>query len=153
MPYISGSGTNRVYNASKALSENRYTDSGNGYYLLNRNKLLNGKYVGSDCSGLVNTAIWGTKSSHTDDRTVEIAQSKSYKTITSFKKLRPGDLICLGYRHVVMFLYYADADKSKIMIIENGGSEAGTNTVHCAVHNVSYYQKQGYKVRRLASLG
>ncbi|MBR6766895.1 MAG: Ig-like domain-containing protein [Clostridia bacterium] len=153
MPYISGSGTNRTYSASKALSEKRYTDSGNGYYLLNRKKLLNGKYVGSDCSGLVNAAIWGHSSSHIDDRTVEIAQSKAYKTIKGFDKLRPGDLICLEYRHVVMFLYYADNDKSKIMIIENGGAEAGTNTVHCAVHNVSYYKKEGYKVRRLASLG
>lgn len=153
MPYISGSGTNRIYNVTKALQESRYTDSGNGYYLLNRSNLLNGKYVGSDCSGLVNTAIWGTASSHTDDRTVEIGQSKAYKTIKSFNSMRPGDLICLDYNHVVMFLYYANPEKTKIMIIENGGAEAGTNTVHCAVHNVSYYTKRKYKVRRLASLG
>lgn len=153
LPYVSGSGTNRAYNVAKALKENRYTDSGLGYYLLNQKKLLNGQYVGNDCSGLVNTTIWGTSSSHTYDRTSEIASSKAYKTIKSFKSMRPGDLICLGNRHVVMFLYYADADKNKIMIIENGGSEPGTNTVHCAVHNVSYYTKQGYRVRRLATLG
>lgn len=153
LPYVSGSGANRSYNAAKALKEGRYTDSGKGYYLLNQKKLLNSQYVGNDCSGLVNTAIWGTSSSHTYDRTSEIATSKAYKTIKSFKSMRPGDLICLGNRHVVMFLYYADADKSKIMIIENGGSEPGTNTVHCAVHNVSYYTRQGYRVRRLASLG
>ncbi|MBE5774918.1 MAG: long-chain fatty acid--CoA ligase, partial [Clostridiales bacterium] len=129
------------------------TDSGSGYYLLNRKKLLNGKYVGSDCSGLVSTAIWGTKNVHSSDRTIEIATSKSYKTVKSFKKMRPGDLICRQYSHVVMFLYYVNPEKTKIMVIENGGAEAGTNTVHCAVHDVSYYTKRAYKVRRLSWLG
>jgi len=153
MPYISGYGKNRYYTAAKALKENRFTDSGSGYYLLNRKKLLNGKYVGSDCSGLVSTAIWGTKNVHSSDRTIEIATSKSYKTVKSFKKMRPGDLICRQYSHVVMFLYYVNPEKTKIMVIENGGAEAGTNTVHCAVHDVSYYTKRAYKVRRLSWLG
>ena len=153
IPYISGAGSNRQYNAAKAVSENRFTDSGEGYYLLNQDNLLKGKYCGNDCSCFVDAAIWGTSSSHSADRTAEIAVSSAYKTISSFKSMRTGDLICKGYAHVVMFLYYANADKTKIMIIENGGSEAGTNTVHCIVMDTSYYTSRGYKVRRLASLG
>ena len=65
--------------------------------------------------------------------------------------MRPGDLLCKSGSHVVMFLYYANTEKTKIMIIENGGSEAGTNTVHCSVMNLSSYSK--YTVRRLSTLG
>lgn len=153
LPYISGSGTNRQYNAAKALKEQRFTDSGNGYYMLNQDNLLNGKYCGNDCSCFVDAAIWGTGSGHSADRTADIAVSSAYRTINNFSAMRTGDLICKGGAHVVMFLYYANADKSKIMIIENGGSEAGTNTVHCIVMNTESYVNKGYKVRRLASLG
>ncbi len=153
LPYISGSGGNRAYNAAKALSEARYTDSGKGYYLLNRKNPLNGKYCGNDCSCFVNAAIWGTNSSHSADRTADIAVSSAYKTVSGFNSMRPGDLICKGYKHVVMFLYYANKDKTQIMIIENGGIEAGTNTVHCMIMQVKYYDSNGYKVRRLSSLG
>ena len=152
MPYISGSGANRRYSAALALSEGRYTDSGMGYYLLNQNKYLNGKYVGNDCSGLVNISIWGTGSSHAADRTDDIFVSSAYSTVSSYNDMLPGDLICKGSAHVVMFLYYASADKSKIMIIENGGSEKGTNTVHCDIKTASAYKNSGYRVRRLASL-
>ena len=101
----------------------------------------------------MDAAIWGTNSSHSNDRTKDIAKSSAYKTIKSYDNMRTGDLICKGGNHVVMFLYYVNADKSKIMIIENGGIEPGTNTVHCMVMNVSWYTSRDYKVRRLASLG
>lgn len=153
LPYISGSGDNRHYNVSLALSEGRYYDSGEGYYILNQNKLLKGKYVGNDCSGLVNVAIWGTNSKHTDDRTSEIAKDSAYRTINDFKAMRTGDLICKGSAHVVMFLYYVNEERTQFMMIENGGAEAGTNTVHCDIYNASYYINNGYKVRRLATLG
>lgn len=152
MPYISGSGKNRHYNVKQALSENRYYDSGDGYYILNQDKLLSGKYVGNDCSGLCNVSIWGTDSSHTDDRTDDIASSSAYRTITDTKDLRPGDLICKSSAHVVMFLYYANADKTQIMMIENGGAEPGTNTVHCDIYDLSYYTSRSYKIRRLSTL-
>ena len=153
LPYISGSGANRLYNVPRALAEGRYTDSGAGYYVLNQANLLSKKYCGNDCSGFVDAAIWGTGSSHSADRTDDIAVSKDYTTIKDYGAMRTGDLICKGNAHVVMFLYYASADKSKIMIIENGGVEPGTNTVHCIVMDVSFYQSNGYSVRRLASLG
>lgn len=153
LPYISGSGSNRLYNAARALSEARYTDSGAGYYVLNQGNLLNKKYCGNDCSGYVNAAIWGVGNKHSADRTTDIAKSTAYTTISDFGSMRTGDLICKSDSHVVMFLYYASADKSTIMIIENGGSEPGTNTVHCIIMDVAYYQTKGYSVRRLASLG
>ena len=151
LPYISGSGANRHYSAAQALAEQRYTDSGQGYYVLNKGAYLNGKYVGNDCSGLVNVSIWGTSGAHVADRTADIAVSSAYKTV-SFDAMLPGDLINKGSAHVVMFLYYASTDKTKIMIIENGGSEKGTNTVHCSIMNAASYQKSGYQVRRLATL-
>ena len=152
MPYISGSGANRRYTAALALSEGRYTDSGQGYYVLNQSKYLNGKYVGNDCSGLVNVSIWGVGSSHAADRTGDIAVNSVYTTVSSYNSLLPGDLICRADSHVVMFLYYASSDKSKIMIIENGGSEKGTNTVHCDIKTASAYKKSGYKIRRPVGL-
>lgn len=153
LPYISGSGANRHYSAAQALSEGRYTDSGQGYYLLNQSKYLNGRYVGNDCSGLVNVAIWGTKSSHAADRTSDIYVEDEYVTVNSYEAMLPGDLLCKNSSHVFMFLYYASADRTKMMVIENGGSEQGSNTVHCDVYTVSSYKKAGYRVRRLAELG
>ena len=153
LPYISGSGSNRHYNVAQAVSENRYYDSGNGYYILNQSNLLSKKYVGNDCSGLVDVSIWGLSSSHSDDRTDDIASSSAYKTIKDFKAMRPGDLICKGGSHVVMFLYYVNDAKTEFMMIENGGAEPGTNTVHCDIYPASYYSSRNYKVRRLASLG
>ena len=66
---------------------------------------------------------------------------------------RSGDLICKSKEHVVMFLYFVNAEKTKMMITENGGNEHGSNTVHCIIKNVSEYRSKGYKVRRLKNLG
>ena len=151
LPYISGSGNNRLYNASRALKEGRYADSGNGYYLLNQKNLLSKKYVGNDCSGFVDAAIWGV--GKTTDRTTEIAKNNKYRTIADYGSLRTGDLICKSDAHVVMFLYFTSEDKSQMMIIENGGIEPGTNTVHCIIMDTAYYQLRDYSVRRLATLG
>ena len=156
LPYNSSS-SNRDYNVAKALDENRYYDSGDGYYILNQNRLVSGKYVGNDCSGLVSVAIWGTNNKHSDDRTTEILKTSDYRTISGYSTMRPGDLLCYhdssSNAHVVMFLYYVDDDKTQFMLIENGGDIPGTNTVHARIHDVSYYIGKGYKVRRLAKLG
>ena len=61
--------------------------------------------------------------------------------------------MCKSNAFDVMFLYYCDADQTLIMVIENGGPEPGTNTVHCDIYNVSYFSGNRYKVRRLATLG
>lgn len=153
VPYTSGSGSNREYNVKKLLNGGYYYDSGEGYYILDQSKFSGRKYRGNDCSCFVDAAIWGTNSSHSNDRTADIAKSSAYKTIKSYDNLRTGDLICKGGNHVVMFLYYANAEKTKIMIIENGGIEPGTNTVHCMIMNVKWYTSRSYKIRRLKSLG
>ena len=153
VPYMSGSGTNRQYNVEKLLKENRYKSTGKGYYLLNQNNLLKGTYCGNDCSCFVDAAIWGTNSSHSADRTTDIAKSNAYRTINDYTAMRPGDLLCKSGAHVVMFLYYTDVARDKIMIIENGGAEAGTNTVHCSIYDLEFYTSRKYKVRRLATLG
>lgn len=153
VPYTSGAGSNREYNVKKLLNGGYYYDSGDGYYILDQSKFSGRKYRGNDCSCFVDAAIWGTNSSHSDDRTKDIAKSSAYKTIKGYGNLRTGDLICKGGNHVVMFLYYANAEKTKIMIIENGGIEPGTNTVHCMIMNVKWYTSRSYKIRRLKSLG
>lgn len=70
MPYISSPWNNRLYNVSKALSEKQlHRFQGKGYYLMNRNNLLNKLYCGSDCSSFCSMAIWGVGSSHAGDKT------------------------------------------------------------------------------------
>ena len=128
MPYISGGADNRRYNWQKAVGENRYVYGGDGYYLLNQSRLLNGLYVGNDCSSFCNAANWGVTSSRIGDRTDDIFTSSYYKTV-SLNNLRPGDMICLANRHVVFFLYYVDSAHTQIMILENGGAEAGVKAV------------------------
>lgn len=152
MPYISSPWNNRLYNVSKALSEKRYTDSGKGYYLMNRNNLLNKLYCGSDCSSFCSMAIWGVGSSHAGDKTGVIATSSAYKTIRDYGDLRPGDLLCRSGRHVVMFLYYANAAKTQIVIIEQGGTEAAINTCSTSIKDIGEYSNNSYVIRRLKSL-
>ena len=62
-------------------------------------------------------------------------------------------MICLANRHVVFFLYYVDSAHTQIMILENGGAEAGVNTVHCSLYPLNYYTSLGYRGRRLKTLG
>ncbi len=147
----------RGYNLNLLLERNFYYDSGKGYYILDQSKFKNdgkdGGYRGSDCSSFVSTSIWGTGTEHSHDKTKDIASSSAYKTIKEYEDLRTGDLICKSKAHVVMFLYFVNAEKTKMMITENGGNEHGSNTVHCIIKNVSEYRSQGYKVRRLKSLG
>lgn len=152
MPYNSTSTGNRNYNVSKALSEKRWTSSGD-YYTLNRSNLLNNSYVGNDCSSFVSAAIWGVYSSRRKDTTKDIDKITAYKTVGSYLSLRPGDLLCKSASHVVMFLYFANPAKTKVMVIENGGPWAGTNTIHCAIYDLSWFTARSYKVRRVATLG
>lgn len=147
----------RGYNVNLLLERNFYSDSGKGYYILDQSKFKDdgrdGGYRGSDCSSFVSTSIWGTGAAHSHDKTKDIASSSAYKTIKDYEDLRTGDLICKSKAHVVMFLYFVNAEKTKMMITENGGNEHGSNTVHCIIKNVSEYRSQGYKVRRLKGLG
>ena len=148
LPYISDY-QNRQYNVKKAVSENRYTTAAKGYYL-NQNNLLNGKYVGNDCSSMLSISFFGFTSQTADFNTRSFYSSSLFKTLSSSETLMPGDILVRNGRHVVMFLYYADTQKSKIVVIEQGGNEPGINTVSASVYSLSYYYQNGYIPRRLA---
>ena len=142
----------RNWHPTKLLSEGYYKSSGNGYYLLNGSKFSNRKYPGSDCSAFASMATWGLNNSRSTDNTTKIAESSYYTTISNWKNLRPGDLINKSSSHVVIFLYYTDASKEKIVILEQGGGRQYTNTISVSTRNVSYYTSRGYKIRRASSI-
>ena len=152
LPYTqagaNGHSANRTYTAAKALNDQRYYDSGKGYYILNQKKLLNGSYAGCDCSFFVNTATYGLNHPASALKTYTMNTSNYYKTLRSYSELRPGDHIVLAKSHTVMFLYWMDAEKTKFMIIEQGGDG---NTVICSIKNASEYASKGYIPRRVSS--
>ncbi|MBO4884499.1 MAG: Ig-like domain-containing protein [Clostridia bacterium] len=149
LPYIQTSSTgsylNRRYNVAKALAEGRYYSSGKGYYLLNQNKLLEKMYVGNDCSAFVSMSMFGTDHVASYLNTTAIAKSNYYNTINSYADLRPGDILVKGGDHVILFLYYTNAARTEMMIIEQGGDG---NTVICSLYNPSWFSSRGYVPRR-----
>ncbi len=149
LPYIqtgpSQGYVNRRYNAEKAISENRYTATGKGYYLLNQDKLLDGMYCGNDCSAFASIAQFGINHSASFLNTTGIAKSNFYKSFTDYKELRPGDILVKSGDHVIVFLYYVDSFKTKMMIIEQGGDGS---TVICSIYNASWFSSKGYIPRR-----
>ena len=149
LPYTQ---SNRTYNVSKVLSSGKFYDSGKGYYLMNGDAFTSRNYPGNDCSSFASMAIWGLGSSHSADTTRSIGSTTAYRTLTDPTDLRPGDLLNKSGSHVVMFLYYANTARTQMVIIEQGGGEAGTNTISCSIRDIASYTGGGYKIRRLASL-
>ena len=153
LPYIqtapSGSYLNRRYDAAKAVSENRYTATGYGYYMLNQRNLLEGMYCGNDCSSFVSMSQWGTSHPASYYNTVAMAKNTTYyKNVASYTSLRPGDFLVKSGDHTVLFLYFTNAAKTRMMIIEQGGNG---NTIICSEYAVSYFQGKGYKACRRAT--
>ena len=150
LPYIQrgvNNGPNRQYNVDKALAEKRYVDSGKGYYLLNQDNLLDGLYVGCDCSSFVSMAYWGLNSRNSYLRTKYMALATNlYKNLDSYDDLRTGDMLLCSDNHVVMFLYWVDSARTKMMIIEQGGDG---NTVICSIQNAAKYQSLDPKLNYL----
>ena len=148
--------SNRVNTPSSMINAGYYTDSGEGYYLLQTKKFSSRMYPGNDCSSFVSTAIWGMGNGRRSDTTKTIAVASYYRTLGSsyWADLRPGDLICLGGAHVVMFLYYANREHTQMVIIEQGGSgiDQYTNCVSANIRDVSYYRNKGYSIRRVNGL-
>ena len=149
LPYTQ---SNRTYNVSKVLSSGKFSNSGKGYYLMNGDTFTSRNYPGNDCSSFASMAIWGMGSSHSADTTRSIGSTTAYRTLTDPTDLRPGDLLNKSGSHVVMFLYYANTARTQMVIIEQGGGEAGTNTISCSIRDIASYTGGGYKIRRLASL-
>ena len=117
-------------------------------------KRLDGSYVGNDCSAFVGAATfvgngYGIGSGVCFMLTSSIVTSSMYRTVPSFDMLRPGDVIVRGHDHAVMFLYYVDSAKTRMMIIEQGGGTAADmhNTVACSIVNRSRYESK-FKIRR-----
>lgn len=149
LPYIqtgpSRGYVNRRYNVEKAVSEGRYTATGKGYYLLNQDKLLDGMYCGNDCSAFASIAQFGLNHSASFLNTTGMANSNFYRSFTDYKDLRPGDILVKSGDHVIVFLYYVDSLKTKMMIIEQGGDGS---TVICSIYNASWFSSKGYVPRR-----
>ena len=150
MPYTQ---TERTYNVDKALSSGKFVDTKKGYYLMDGSKFADRLYPGNDCSSFVSMAIWGMGTSHSADSTRGIGSTTAYRTLTDTKDLRPGDILNKSGSHVVMFLYYADAERTQMVIIEQGGGEIDTNTTSCSIRDIASYMDKGYKIRRLSTLG
>ncbi|MGI6174366.1 MAG: Ig-like domain-containing protein [Christensenellales bacterium] len=160
LPYIqcgtNGNYTNRMYNVVKALNGGYFTKSSSNRYLMT-SKRLNGMYVGNDCSAFVSMSTWGTSHAASYLATKYMATSRYYNTISGYDNLRPGDALVKGGSHTVMFLYFTDSAKTRMMIIEQGGgtNPGGSdmhNTVTCSVVNVSSYKNGGYVIRRATFL-
>lgn len=152
LPYIStGYYYQRLYDVSKAVSENRYTKSGS-YYLLNQDNLYNGKYCGNDCSSMVAMSYFGSSPSVVGNWNTHLFYNSSdFVTLSKSAVLYPGDILVRDYHHVVMFLYYANSAHTQIVVIEQGGSEPGINTLSTSVYNLSSFLNNGYIPRRYSS--
>ncbi|MBQ9408324.1 MAG: Ig-like domain-containing protein [Clostridia bacterium] len=150
LPYISGDyDFNRAYNVQKALSEQRYLPVDREvYYVFNREKLLADNYVGCDCSTFIGMSYFGCNAQTRSQRTGTMCYSPDYITLDREAELYPGDIIISGYRHVVMFLYYANDAHTQIVTIEQGGAEPTVNTISASVYSLSYYYDNGYIARR-----
>ncbi len=152
LPYIQtssrGSYLNRRYDVNKALSEQRYLATGHGYYMLNQKNLLEGMYCGNDCSAFVSMSQWGTAHAASYLNTTAMASSTYYQTVSSLSQLKPGDLLVKSSSHTVLFLYYTNTAKTKMMIIEQGGNG---NTIICSEFDISHFLSNGYIARRRAT--
>ena len=117
-------------------------------FRLNQDKLLDGMYCGNDCSAFVSMSQFGTSHAASYLNTTAIAKSTYYRTLSDYDKLRPGDILVKSGDHTVLFLYYVDAFKTKMMIIEQGGNGS---TVICSVFDTSWFTSRGYVPRRQVS--
>jgi len=153
LPYIqcgkTGDYNARRFNEQNAVSGGYFTDTGKGYYLMSQTKKFDGMYAGNDCSTFVSLAQWGLGHAHSYDYTSVMLSTNVYKTISWGKEMKPGDILVMN-GHCVMFLYYTDAARTKMMIIEQGGGNSNDihNTVCCSVVNVAAYKSAGYIIRR-----
>ena len=92
-------------------------------------------------------AYWGLNSRNSYLRTKYMALATNlYKNLDSYDDLRTGDMLLCSDNHVVMFLYWVDSARTKMMIIEQGGDG---NTVICSIQNAAKYQSLDLKLNYL----
>ena len=144
LPYTQ---TQRKNNKATVLATGYFTDNGS-YYTMKTKKFDQRSYPGNDCSSFVSQSIWGRKHDASFYTTGTIYSSSYYKTFTDTKELKPGDILVKD-GHVIMFLYYANAKKTQMVIIEQGGggetASTYSNTIACRIKNISDYVGSGKK--------
>ncbi|MBQ6647072.1 MAG: Ig-like domain-containing protein [Clostridia bacterium] len=153
LPYTSGENHNRAYNVSRALEQERYFPvEGQKYYVMNpNNENYASGYAGNDCSAFVAQALWGY-TVYGDDivKTGTLYYDSRLRAFDDPDALKAGDLLVKHSAHVVMFLYWVDAQHTQAVIIQQGGSEPAINTVNTSVQEISDYTENSYRLRRLA---
>lgn len=153
LPYTSGINYNRSYDVKKALERERYIKAeGEDYYVLNRSskEYITG-YAGNDCSAFVALAIWGFTSYNGEAvKTGTLYSDNRLRAFSDPNELRPGDILVRHSSHVVMFLYWADENKTQAVFLQQGGSEKAINTVNAWVTDIGYYTDNYYRLRRTA---
>lgn len=150
IPYISGGSAARTFNVERALADKWYIPSADGdYYIFNQNKTdYFGPYVGSDCSSFVSLAHFNSTVHDGEEvKTYTLYYDDRFITTDDPENLLAGDILVRHSIHVIMFLYWADDAHTQAVFIEQGGSEAGINTVSTSVYTVSDYMNNHYHIR------
>lgn len=152
LPYSSSLHYDHNYNVEKALDQGRYVPvEGKNYYLLKKKpNTPSTNYAGNNCSAFVSLALWKkTVNSGSIYNTNVLRDSYSLATYFEPERLKAGDILVCSGEHVVMFLYFADEEKTQAVFIQQGGSEPGINTVNTFVQDISYYLDNDYRMRHL----
>lgn len=151
LPYISSYNSFHTYNVKRALAENEYVPvEGEKYYLLNQDDGFTRNYAGNDCSSFVALALFGYADYKNQNvKTDTLLKDDRLRAISDASTLRAGDILVRHNSHVIMFLYWADENRTQGVFIEQGGSEPAINTISTSVYTVSDYLDHFYRIRRL----
>ncbi len=155
LPYTSGTNSNRNFDVRRALEAKRYLPvEGKEYYILNQDdKSFMNMYAGNDCSSFVALSLFGyTKYNGELDKTETLYYDSRLTPFDDPNELRAGDILVRHSTHVFMFLYWADENRTQAVCIEQGGSEAGINTVSTSVYTISDFVNDHYRLRRLRDI-
>ena len=84
-----------------------------------------------------------------DVKTDTLLKDDRLRAITDASTLRAGDILVRHNSHVIMFLYWADENRTQGVFIEQGGSEPAINTISASVYTISDYLDHFYRIRRI----
>lgn len=151
LPYMSSYNSFHTYSVKHALAEKKYVPvEGESYYLLNQEGKFTRNYAGNDCSSFVALAMFGYADyKNKDVKTDTLLKDDRLRAITDASTLRAGDILVRHNSHVIMFLYWADENRTQGVFIEQGGSEPAINTISASVYTISDYLDHFYRIRRI----
>lgn len=151
LPYISSYNSFHTYSVKRALAENKYVPvEGEKYCLLNQEDGFTRNYAGNDCSSFVALAMFGYADYKNQNvKTDTLLKDDRLRAISDASTLRAGDILVRHNSHVIMFLYWADENRTQGVFIEQGGSEPAINTISASVYTLSDYLDHFYRIRRL----